>query len=205
MKQEIELQKLREEDKMPLPPPPSKAPPTLQQVLYQAPPYAHSCEVQARPVTCEPFQPWTEFPATLSLDQMVHIVTDSGARPNPRSAGWGALIRQNGMYTYNHGHYDHASNKEMEIRAVVEALRILPSRTHVWVSTDSAYVKDGVTQWSPKWMKNNWKNSQGTPGANKSLWQKFYEEVSKQMRVEWSCLKAHNETLLNSSICCPGW
>jgi hypothetical protein len=54
VRQEIELQKLREEDKTPLPPPPSKAPKTLQQVQHQAPPRAHSREVQTPWVIAKP-------------------------------------------------------------------------------------------------------------------------------------------------------
>jgi hypothetical protein len=85
----------------------------------------------------------------------------------------------------------------MEIRAVVEALGVLPEGMHGWVLTDAVYVKNGITQWLPKWMNNSWKNSQGTPVANKSLWQKLYAEVSRQARAEGSWVKAHNGTLLN--------
>jgi hypothetical protein len=46
VKQGIKLQALREEDRMPPAPTTSKAPPTMQQVLNQAPPRAHSREIQ---------------------------------------------------------------------------------------------------------------------------------------------------------------
>jgi ribonuclease HI len=157
----------------------------------------------AQQVTRGPFEPWSDFPAMLSRDEMVHVVTDGGARQNPGNAGWGALIRQKGFCTYNFGHNDRATNTAMEIRAVVEALRVLPPGMHAWVSTDSAYVKNGITQWLPKWMRNNWKNSQGAPVANKSLWQKLYEEVGRQTLVEWSWVKAHNGTLLNECADIP--
>jgi ribonuclease HI len=32
----------------------------------------------------------------------------------------------------------------MEIRAVIEALRILPEGMHVWISTDSTYIENGI-------------------------------------------------------------
>jgi hypothetical protein len=117
----------------------------------------------AQQVSRRPLQPYSDFLAMLSRDRMVHVVTDSDARPNPGKAGWGALIRQNGFCTYNYWHYEYASNDAMEIRGVVEALCILPEQMHVWVSTDPAYVKKRITQWLSKWMKNNWKNSQGRP------------------------------------------
>jgi hypothetical protein len=71
----------------------------------------------------EQFVPWTEFPATLERDKLVQIVSDGGARPNPGSAGWGALIRQSGKCTWNWGHWDHTSNSAMELTAVVEAMK----------------------------------------------------------------------------------
>jgi ribonuclease HI len=66
---------------------------------------------------------------------MVRVIAGGGARPNPGSAGCGAVIRQNGKCTFTFGHYDHATNNAMEIRAVVEALRDLPERMHVWGET----------------------------------------------------------------------
>jgi ribonuclease HI len=62
---------------------------------------------------------------------MVHVVTGGGANQNPGPAGWGALIRQNGAFTWMSGHYDMASNNTMELQAVVEALGIL--LTGLWI------------------------------------------------------------------------
>jgi ribonuclease HI len=125
---------------------------------------------------------WDQLRAQISLNKMIHIATDGGARPNPGNAGWSALIRRNGKFTYNFGHYDHASNNAMEIDAVIEALRIIPAGMHVWISTDSAYVKNWITQWLPNWMKNNWRINQGKPVANKSLWQKLWEVAQMHQR-----------------------
>jgi ribonuclease HI len=49
----------------------------------------------------------------------------------------------------------------MELTAVVEALRGLPDQMRVWIMTDSAYVKNGITQWVLDWLANHWKNSKG--------------------------------------------
>jgi ribonuclease HI len=128
---------------------------------------------------------------------MIHVATDGGTKPNPGSAGWGALIRQNGCCTYNGEHYDHPTNNLMELMAVIEAMRIIPEQMHLWVMTDSAYVKNGITQWLPIWIRNGWKNPQKARAANKSLWESLIAMVKKMKRVEWSWVKAHNGTLLN--------
>jgi ribonuclease HI len=112
---------------------------------------------------------WDEFAAGLERDKMVHIITDGGARPNPGAAGWGVLMRQSGKYTEDWGHWDMASNNAMEILAVTEALANIPDDMHVWIMTDSAYVKNGITQWVSNWIRNGWKNSSGARVSNKSL------------------------------------
>jgi ribonuclease HI len=85
----------------------------------------------------------------------------------------------------------------MELLAVTEALANLPDGMHVWVMTDSAYVKNGITQWVPTWIRNNWRNSGGARVANKSLWERLIAGVNRMRRVEWSWVKAHNGRLLN--------
>jgi ribonuclease HI len=128
---------------------------------------------------------------------MVHIVTGGGARPKPGSAGWGALISQNGEFMYNWGHWDMASNNAMELLAVTEALQIIPDQMHVCIMTDSAYVKNGITQCIGNWTRNGWKNAGGARVANKSLWERLIAAVHRMRRVEWSWVKAHDGRLLN--------
>jgi hypothetical protein len=93
---------------------------------------------------------WIEFGQNLERDKMMHIITGGGARPNPGAAGWGVLMRQNGKYAENWGQWDMASNNAMELLAVTEALANIPDGMHVWIMTDSAYVKNGITQWIAK-------------------------------------------------------
>jgi ribonuclease HI len=72
----------------------------------------------------------------------------------------------------------------MELTAVVEAMKILPDHMHIWVMTDSAYVKNGITQSVENWI--SWKNSQGARVANKSSGEKLLESVNRINRMEWS-------------------
>jgi hypothetical protein len=89
----------------------------------------------------ESFSDLEAFEGPLDRVKILHVVTDGGARPNPGAAGWGALIRQNGRCIWFSGHIERATNNAMEIRAAVETLRRLPHGMHVWISTDSMYVK----------------------------------------------------------------
>jgi ribonuclease HI len=140
---------------------------------------------------------WIKFGQELERDKMVHVITDGGARPNPGAAGWGVLVRQSGKHTENWGHWDMASNNAMELLAVTEALANIPDDMHVWIMTDSAYVKNSITPWVANWVRNGWKNSRGARVANKSLWERLIAAVNRMRRVEWSWVKAHNGRLLN--------
>jgi hypothetical protein len=100
----------------------------------------------------EPFMFWDQFKAQSETDMMIHVVTIGGARANPGNARWGALIRQNKKCMWFWGHYEHATNNAMELRAVIEALSLLPEGMVVWISTDSAYVKKGITEWMGSWI-----------------------------------------------------
>jgi ribonuclease HI len=109
----------------------------------------------------------------------------------------GVLMRQSGRYAENWGHWDMASNNAMEILAVTEALANIPDGMHVWIMTDSAYVKNWITQWISTRQRNDWKNSSGARVANQSLRMKLIAGVKRMRRVEWSWVKAHNGRLLN--------
>jgi hypothetical protein len=117
----------------------------------------------------EMFMYWDQFKEQIIHDNMIHIVTDGGARPNPGHAGCGGLIMQNKKVTWFWGHYDKATNNAMELRAVVEMLNMIPERMHVWISTDSAYVKRGITECMGNWTAKNWRTAQDTPVANREI------------------------------------
>jgi ribonuclease HI len=104
---------------------------------------------------------WGDIAATLDLDKFVHVITDGRAKP---------IIRQNCKFAWKVEHCSRATNNAMELRVVIEALRNLPNDMHVWISTDSADVKRGITEWLPNWIRNGWQNAQGQAVANQTWW-----------------------------------
>jgi hypothetical protein len=87
-----------------------------------------------------------ELLGTIEVDKVIHVVTDGGAHPNPGPAELGDIVRQNKKFTAVWKHFDHASNNAMDLRAVIETLKYLPPHMIVWVSTDSKYAKNGITE-----------------------------------------------------------
>ncbi len=45
------------------------------------------------------------------------------------------------------------TNNKMELKAVIEALKIIKKNIKIEIHTDSIYVKDGITKWIFAWKK----------------------------------------------------
>ncbi len=113
------------------------------------------------------------------MAERVEIFTDGACRGNPGSGGWGAVLRYRGKERQLHGGEEHTTNNRMELLAVIEALRALTRTAAVRVTTDSQYVKNGITQWIHGWKRNGWKTANKKPVKNEDLWRALDELVAQ--------------------------
>ncbi len=125
------------------------------------------------------------------MAERVEIFTDGACRGNPGSGGWGAVLRYRGKERQLHGGEEHTTNNRMELLAVIEALRALTRTAAVRVTTDSQYVKNGITQWIHGWKRNGWKTANKKPVKNEDLWRAL-DELVAQHDVEWAWVKGHS-------------
>ncbi len=125
------------------------------------------------------------------MAERVEIFTDGACRGNPGPGGWGAVMRYKGKERQLHGGEEHTTNNRMELLAVIEALRALTRSAAVRVTTDSQYVKNGITQWIHGWKRNGWKTSNKKPVKNDDLWRTL-DELVAQHDVEWAWVKGHS-------------
>ena len=79
----------------------------------------------------------------------------------------------------------------MELTAAVEALKMLKEPCEVILTTDSNYVKNGISDWIFNWKKNGWKTASKKPVKNKELWQKL-DSLSKNHSIQWEWVKGHS-------------
>ena len=84
----------------------------------------------------------------------------------------------------------------MELTAAIEALKALKEPCEVSLTTDSTYVKDGITQWLANWKRNGWKTAAKKPVANQDLWQQLDEAVIRH-QVRWHWVKGHAGNEMN--------
>lgn len=123
--------------------------------------------------------------------QVIEIFTDGGCRGNPGPGGWGALLRYNGHIKELKGAQAHTTNNQMELMAAIQAFEALKRPCKVVITTDSQYVKNGITQWMAGWKKKGWKTAANQPVKNQELWQRLDAAIATH-EVEWHWVKGHS-------------
>ena len=100
----------------------------------------------------------------------VDIFTDGACRGNPGPGGWAALLRHRQEEKMISGAVEQTTNNRMELTAAIEGLEQLKRPMMVILTTDSQYVKDGITKWIEGWKQKGWITSQKKPVKNVDLW-----------------------------------
>jgi ribonuclease HI len=125
------------------------------------------------------------------MQKIVEIFTDGACRGNPGPGGWGVLLRSGGREKQLCGGEKETTNNRMELMAAIEGLKALKQACHVRITTDSQYVRKGITEWIHRWKINNWRNSAKKPVKNADLW-KILDALVEQHEIEWHWVKGHS-------------
>jgi ribonuclease HI len=121
----------------------------------------------------------------------VELFTDGACRGNPGPGGWGAVLRFQGREKELFGGEAETTNNRMELLAVIRGLQALKRDCVIDVTTDSQYVKNGITQWIHNWKRNGWRTAARKPVKNDDLWRMLDEIVSRH-DVRWHWVKGHS-------------
>ena len=121
----------------------------------------------------------------------IEIFTDGACKGNPGDGGWGAIIRINDHEELIWGGEKETTNNRMEMMAAIKALEYLKESSALTLTTDSGYVKDGITKWLQNWKKNDWKSAAKKPVKNKDLWQELDVQSSRHT-ISWKWVKGHS-------------
>ena len=126
----------------------------------------------------------------MESEKPVEIFTDGACSGNPGPGGWGAILRWKGHERELNGAEAETTNNRMELMAAISALETLKRPLRVHLTTDSFYVRDGITKWLSGWKANGWKTAAKKPVKNQDLWQRL-DEARKRHEVEWFWIKGH--------------
>lgn len=129
----------------------------------------------------------------------VELFTDGGCRGNPGPGGWGALLRFGGHEKEIYGYDPETTNNRMELMAAIAGLETLNTPCQVTLTTDSQYVRQGITSWISNWKAKGWKTAAKKPVKNKDLWQRL-DAVCEIHTVDWRWVKGHSGHAENERV-----
>ncbi len=93
----------------------------------------------------------------------VEIYTEGACKGNPGPGGWGAVLRYGSAERTLCGGEENTTNNRMELMAAIKALTVLKRPCNVRLTTDSQYVRKGITEWMAGWKKRGWQTSAKQP------------------------------------------
>lgn len=125
-----------------------------------------------------------------SPEDRVEIFTDGACLGNPGPGGWAALLRFRGREREMSGAEAETTNNRMEMMAAIASLEALTRPSHVRLTTDSSYVKDGITKWLASWKARGWRTAAKKPVKNQDLWERL-DAAAGPHEVEWVWVRGH--------------
>jgi ribonuclease HI len=90
----------------------------------------------------------------------------------------------------------------MELQAALSALTALKEACEITMFTDSEYLRQGITEWLPRWRANHWRTVDRKPVKNDDLWRQLYEATSRH-QVTWRWLNPISD-IGKGSLCGKG-
>lgn len=121
----------------------------------------------------------------------VQLITDGACLGNPGPGGWAAVLRYNQHAKEIWGCAPQTTNNRMELTAAIEGLRSLSEPCEVEVTTDSEYVKNGITTWIHGWKRKGWMTAGKKPVVNQDLWQELEREAARH-QTTWVWTRGHS-------------
>ena len=121
----------------------------------------------------------------------VEIFTDGACKGNPGPGGWGAILRYGTTEKEIYGASKNTTNNIMELTAVIESLKNLNKPCKLIITTDSKYVKNGITEWIHNWKKNGWRTAAKKEVKNKELWIEL-DSLIQIHSITWDWVKGHS-------------
>ncbi len=123
--------------------------------------------------------------------QRIEIFTDGACSGNPGPGGWGAVLRFKGVEKELSGGARQTTNNRMEMMAAIAALEALKRPSRVDLTTDSRYLRDGITRWIHDWKRRGWKTAAKKPVKNVDLWQRL-EAAAEGHEIAWHWVRGHS-------------
>lgn len=131
--------------------------------------------------------------------EKIQIYADGSCLGNPGPGGWAAVLLYKEHQKEVSGHEENTTNNKMELKAVIEALKVLKRPMTIEIFTDSQYVKNGIGEWIKKWKVNGWRTADRKPIKNVELWKEL-ELVVAPHQITWTWVRGHSGNHFNEIV-----
>lgn len=120
----------------------------------------------------------------------VFLYSDGSSLGNPGPGGFGTILRYKDTQKEISGGDPHTTNNKMELKGVIEGLKLLKEPCEVEIFSDSKYVTQAINEWLEGWIKNGFKTAAKKPVKNYDLWEE-YMKVSSRHKINATWVKGH--------------
>jgi ribonuclease HI len=125
------------------------------------------------------------------------VFTDGSCEGNPGPGGWGVVwVEDDRIVREAHGAEPQTTNNRMELRALIEAFKMLPPDHEAVVYSDSQLCVKTITEWAHGWAARGWRRKTG-PIANLELVQELYALARARPKVRLQWIAAHDGSRWN--------
>ncbi len=118
--------------------------------------------------------------------KQITLYSDGSSLGNPGPGGYGGILEFKGNRKEYFGAEEHTTNNRMELRGVIEGLKLLKEPCDVEVISDSSYVVKAINEWLEGWVRKNFKKVK-----NVDLWED-YIDAAKGHNVQGTWVRGHN-------------
>jgi ribonuclease HI len=126
--------------------------------------------------------------AIAKLADVVHLFTSVQAPTSQGPSQWRAVLRYNNRWTGDAGGKSSASERELQLIAVFEGLKMIGGTSYqVHVYTSCSYVHKSLRTSLSYWRENGWQKRDGAVVWRKSLWQQIDAHCSKHSVRPYLC------------------
>ena len=118
--------------------------------------------------------------------KQITLYSDGSSLGNPGPGGYAGILEYKGKRKEYYGGEAHTTNNRMELRAVIEGLRLLKEPCRVEVVSDSSYVVKAINEWLEGWKAKGFKKVK-----NVDLWEAYLEAAGPH-KVHGTWIRGHD-------------
>jgi ribonuclease HI len=118
--------------------------------------------------------------------KQIALYSDGSSLGNPGPGGYGGILRFKDKEKIYSGGEEHTTNNRMELRGVIEGLKLLKEPCYIDIYSDSSYVVNAINGWLKGWIAKDFKKVK-----NVDLWH-AYIEASKGHTIQAHWIKGHD-------------